>query len=102
MQLLTKELEQTFPALYANENKKPEEVKIIAKFFCPWNHWTWYATEYDSETKIFFGYVRGDANEFGYFSLDELQSVNGPFHLTIERDLHFSERTLADVIKEDF
>lgn len=102
MKLLTKELEGIFPPLYANESKKPEEVPIIAKFFCPWNHWTWYATEYDPETKIFFGYVRGDFNEFGNFSLEELQSVKGPFHLTIERDLHFNEYTLADVIKTDF
>lgn len=100
MQLMTKELEQTFPALYSTEEKDPKEVKIIAKFFCPWNHWTWYATEYDLETGIFFGYVRGDFDESGPFSLEELESVKGPLGLTIERDLHFGEHTLAEVMEK--
>ncbi len=100
MQLMTKELERNLPPLYSTENKEPQDVKIIAKFFCPWNHWTWYATEYDPETEIFFGFVRGDFDEFGKFSLNEMQSVKGPFGLTIERDLHFGEHTLAEVMEK--
>lgn len=100
MELMTEEIEKNFPPLYSTENKEPKDVKIIAKFFCPWNHWIWYATEYDPETGIFFGFVHGDFDEFGNFSLDELQSVRGPFSLGIERDMYFGDHTLADVIEK--
>jgi hypothetical protein len=46
-------------------------------------------------------YVRhfGDWNdEWGYFSLDELQAYKGKFRLGIERDLHFQEQPASQVI----
>ena len=100
MKLMTKELEQTFPSIYSNEEKDPKDVLIIAKFFCPWGNWTWYATEYDPETGRFFGFVRGDFDELGYFSLQELESVRGPFGLGIERDLFFGVHTLAEAMEK--
>ena len=100
MQLMTKELEKTFPPIYANEEKDPKDVLIIAKFFCPWSNWTWYATEFDQESGQFFGYVRGIENELGYFSLQELESVSGPFGLGIERDLYFGDHTLAEAMEK--
>jgi len=100
MQLMTKELEKTFPPIYANEEKEPKDVLIIAKFFSPWSNWTWYATELDQESGQFFGYVRGIENELGYFSLQELESVSGPFGLGIERDLYFGDHTLAEVMEK--
>ena len=89
MMLLTKELREEFPKLYANSGKKDHEVKIIAKFFTPDSSWTWYATEFDGED-TFFGLVDGHYKELGYFSLSELESVKGPMGLKIERDRHFS------------
>ena len=50
---------------------------VQVKFFCPWNQWTWYATEFD-EVDTFFGKVVGQETELGYFSFTELQSVAGP------------------------
>jgi len=100
MQLMTKELENTFPPIYANEEKEPKDILIIAKFFCPWSNWTWYATEFDQESGQFFGYVRGIENELGYFSLQELESVSGPFGLGIERDLYFGDHTLAEAMEK--
>jgi len=99
MELMTQELETVFPALYSQEDKDPKDIKVIAKFFDPCGSWTWYATEYDPKERLFFGYVRGFENELGYFSLDELSSVKGPLGLGIERDLHFGEHTLAEVIQ---
>lgn len=98
MKLLTKELEQKFPKLNATENKKPEEIEVIAKFFDPCGSWTWYATEGQREGDdfIFFGFVRGLENELGNFSLKELESVKSKFGLGIERDLHFGKHTLAE------
>jgi len=100
MKLLTKEIIKRFAEVGSQENK-PDPL-IICKFFNPTGAGTWYATEYNPETREFFGYVSifGDWNdEFGYFSLDELESIKGPFGLGIERDLHFGERLLSTVKK---
>jgi len=91
---LTKEILGKFPKLKETENE--ENPKIIAKFFCPWNNWTWYATEYDGED-TFFGLVEGFEKELGYFSLSELQSLRGPGGLKIERDMYFDGKHLGDV-----
>ena len=99
MELITKELEKQFPALYSTENTRPEEVKIIAKFFDPCSGWTWYATEYDPNDRMFFGLVRGFETEMGYFSLDELESVKGGLGVGIERDLFFGNHTLVEAIE---
>ena len=100
MKLLTQELVSKFPPIYSNEEKDPKEILIIAKFFCPWNSWTWYATEYDPDSKKFFGFVRGLYDEMGYFSLEELESIRGPFALTIERDLYFGVHTMAEAMEK--
>ena len=47
--------------------------------------------------RIFFGYVDGLDRELGYFSLDELESITRPFGLGIERDLHFTPRSLGEL-----
>jgi len=99
MKLLTKALRSKLPPLYANEGKKTEEVKIIVKFFDPTGSWTWYATEFDGKD-TFFGFVRGLENELGYFSLYELESIQGKFGLGIERDLYFGEHTLAEAMEK--
>ena len=98
MKLLTKEIISKFPPLYANEEKDPKDVRIIAKFFAPVGYWTWYATEFDGEDR-FFGYVAGDFPELGYFSLSELQGIKLQFGLGIERDLHYGyEHTLEEIM----
>ena len=88
MKLLTEEIKNTIPKLYATEKVPPSDKVIHAKYFTPWGSWTWYATEFDG-TDTFFGYVKGDHPEWGYFSLNEMESVKGPFGLTIERDIYF-------------
>ncbi len=99
MKLLTTELCKQFPKLGETDGKQPEEVPVVAKFFDPAGSWTWYATEYDGKD-TFFGYVRGDYEESGYFSLSELESIKRPFGLGIERDLYFGKHTLAEVIEK--
>lgn len=98
MKLMTKELEQKFPPLYSTEQKKAEDIKVVAKFFDPCGSWTWFATEYDPEQKIFFGVVKGFETEMGYFSLDELESFKGRLGLGIERDMHFGDNITLDTI----
>ena len=90
MELLTEELRKILPPLYSQERNKDPTVFI--KFFTPDSNWTWYATEGSEEDGefIFFGYVVGFCEEWGYFTLSELASVHGPGGLAIERDLYFT------------
>lgn len=74
---------------------------VVAKFFNPSGAGTWYATEYDPESRCFFGYVSllGDWNdEWGPFSLDELEEYRGAFGLGIERDRYFTERPISQIM----
>jgi len=99
MKLLTKKLEKRFAQVGSQE--RTEDPLIIAKFFNPTGAGTWYATEYDPKSRTSFGYVSifGDWNdEWGYFSLDELESYKGRFSLGIERDLYFQEQKASQVI----
>ena len=50
----------------------------------------------------FFGLVDGHVKELGYFSLAELESVNGPLGLPIERDLRWQPKTLEEIAPEMF
>jgi len=95
MKLLTKEIVKRFAEVGSQEDVK--DPIVIVKFFNPTGTGTWFATEYDPEERMFFGYVslfNDYNNEFGYFSLDELESYQGKFGLGIERDMYGSEMTL--------
>jgi len=102
MKMMTKEIIDKLPALYSNENIKPEDVDVIVKFFCPWNGWTWYVTEGEQDKSeddwLFFGMVHGLENELGYFRLSELEEVRGPGGLKIERDMYYSGNKLSEVM----
>ncbi len=96
MKLLTDELRKTLPPLYSQENVK--DPLIVCKFFLPATRWTWYATEFDGED-LFFGYVAGEFLELGYFSLAELERLDGPFGVGVERDLYFESTRLSEIKK---
>ncbi len=86
MKLLTKELREKLPPLGSTESN-PDPV-AVCKFFTPDSNWTWWAIEFDGED-TFYGLVHGFEEEFGYFSLAELEATTGPLGLHIERDLYF-------------
>jgi hypothetical protein len=100
MKLLTESIRKQLPPLYAQEKLGSKAVAYV-KFFSPWSSWTWSATEFDGKD-TFFGLVEGYFKELGYFSLSELQSVRGPMGLAIERDLHWTPRTLEEIAPEMF
>ncbi|MEQ9262040.1 MAG: DUF2958 domain-containing protein [Owenweeksia sp.] len=98
MKLMTTELQNRFAEI-GDQSDKTNPI-VIAKFFNPCGAGTWYATEYDPETRIFFGYVTGlQFDEWGTFSLDELQELKLPLGLRIERDLWFDEKPFSELIK---
>lgn len=98
MKLLTKELEEQFKKTGSRE--EVSDPIVVAKFFNPTGAGTWYATEFNSEDKIFFGFVSifGDeCDEWGNFSLEELENFRGRFGLGIERDLYFTPGPISKV-----
>lgn len=94
MKLITQEIAQRLPALYATEELADPMVQV--KFFYPDFHWTWYAIEFDG-VDLFFGYVDGEEAELGYFRLSELLVNRGIWGLPVERDLHFTPCPLSEV-----
>ena len=96
MQLLTEHLKQILPPLYSKEKEK--DPWIVCKFFMPMTKWTWYVTEFDGKD-TFFGFVAGEYPELGYFSLSELEKLEGPYGLGVERDIYFEPVRLSEVQK---
>lgn len=67
--------------------------KPVVKLFTPWGGCTWLLTELDPENPdIAFGLcdLGMGCPELGNVSIEEIESVTGPFGLRIERDEHFT------------
>ena len=96
MQLLTKEIIKNLPAMRETEGQGKEAIAQV-KFFTPDSNWTWYGVEYDADQRLFYGLVEGFAKELGYFSLDELEEIKGPFGLKVERDRSFAPTPLMNL-----
>ncbi len=98
-ELMTKDLGESIPALYANENvKNYDDVLAVAKLFSPYANWTWYITEMNPESGICFGLVEGLETEIGYFDLTELAeaTVFGGVP-AVERDLYWQPKTIGEI-----
>ncbi len=99
MKLITPELEARFKEV--GNQSEVDNPLIIAKFFDPVGSATWYATHYDAETETCYGYVTGlGFDEWGSFSVKELESIQRPLGVTIERDIYFDEISFNDQFKE--
>lgn len=102
MKLLTKELERSLPELYSNsENLNPD---ILIHFFNPVGRGDWYVIEGRKEIDgdyYFFGYVKSMIDpmfdELGFFTLSQLESIELPFGLGIERDICWKVKSLDEV-----
>jgi len=107
MKMLTKANRKALLPFYTNEEKPLSEAMAVVKYFTPDSNWTWYASEGepvidDAGNEIdfrFFGLVDGFVKELGYFLLSELKSGRGPHGLSVERDMHFSPKSLEELLK---
>ena len=97
MNLLPQELLKRFQQVGRQEFAK--NPLMLAKYFSPGGSYTFFATEFDPESRCFFGFVHGLVNdEWGYTSLDEILKLKcPPFGLPIERDLYFKEQRFSKV-----
>jgi len=102
MQLMTKELQRKFEIVGAQDGKGINAT-VLAHYFNPTGRGDWYATEYDPESGTFFGFVSifGDhCNEWGYFTIADLQGLTLPLGLSIERDRHYTPRPISYHLKQ--
>lgn len=99
MELITNELRERFEII-GNQSEDLNPI-IITKFFNPSGVGTWYVSEFEPDTNICFGYVTGlGHNEWGYFSLTELEALELPLGLKIERDRSFREQRFEELTIE--
>jgi len=104
MKLLTKAILKAFEKQGDTSEKEPKDIKIICKFFNPAGAGMWYMYEYNPEDKIFWGFANlgwPEMAECGTIALQELEEIRLPFGLKIERDLHYGDHTLQEVIDEN-
>lgn len=94
-ELIPKELAAAVPPLYATEDEAEPIARV--KLFSRFNGWTWLVTEYDPESGEAYGLVKGFEEEWGYFSIREMEEVNRSkgFNV-IERDFCFEPKPVSD------
>ena len=99
MELFPKVIEKQLPKLLETDNVRLDDVVVHVKFFNPVGLGAWYATEYDSATKEFFGYcsLNNQDWEWGSFYLDELQHIQLPCGFSIERDIFFTPKKFSEL-----
>jgi len=95
--LLPKQIRAALPSLDSTDGLSFNDRLFVVKFFCPNSDWQWYAVEFDG-SDIFFGYVKGFCNEWGYFSFHELSNTTlGGGVPAVERDLFFEPVLFRDL-----
>ncbi len=99
MELIPKKLINTIPKLYET-GEQTDPIAYIKLFL---ENWTWYITELSIDCDICFGYVISPfcSGELGYFSLEEIKSIQGSLGIGVERDLSFKPTKLS-IIKKAF
>lgn len=98
MKLLTKKIKERFEKV-GEQNVVHGEEEVIARYFNPVGRGTWLATQYDPERELFYGWVSliPGCEEWGVFSLKELENIELPLGMKIERDLHFNGKVKDDI-----
>ncbi|MCZ4288427.1 DUF2958 domain-containing protein [Hoeflea alexandrii] len=87
MNLLTPDLRLR---LLANGRRSDVDNVPVVKFFNPLGEGVWLATDLDPDGDTLFGLADLGCPELGSFSLEEMESIQLPFGMRIERDLLFT------------
>ena len=97
MKLITKEIANKLAKNVGDANVD----KPWLKLFNPVGVGTWLITEYDEKTGLMFGLCDLGYPELGYVNLKELEDLELPLGLKIERDAWWEpDKTLAEYAKE--
>ena len=92
MQLLTEQIKKALPALYSTEDIPCDHKEIVVRFFNPMGAQTWdiaEGSEQEGGDWLFFGNcdLGFGCAEWGYVRLHELEAIQLPMGLGIERDI---------------
>ena len=102
MMLMTKELEKALSKYpIGSQDGEGMDAKVVVKYFNPCGAGTWLITEGEKQDNgdwLLFGYCHIFEWEWGYVMLSELESVQLPFGLTIERELYVTDKLVKDYI----
>lgn len=102
MLLMTKELEKKFEQYpIGSQEGLMEEAEVIVKYFNPAGRGTWLITEGEKQEDgdwLLFGYCHIFEWEWGYVMLSELESIQLPFGLGIEREMYVTGGKVSDYI----
>lgn len=102
MKLLTKEIIKKVPDTMSQMKRNEEDPIAYAKFFTPWDRWTWYLIAMDSDLDYCFGYCLSgfgeDFDEYGYFSLKEVEEIEVLGGLKVERDRYFTPKKMSEIL----
>jgi len=87
-----------------------EDPIIIARFFDPGGTIRWYVVEYYPDNNTCYAYFTGMPwgnsgdyfEDWDYFSIDELENMERPFLLNIERDRGFKETRFNELRNNNF
>lgn len=102
MKLLTKELEKKFMKHpIGSQDGFGGNAEVLVKYFNPAGAGTWLITEAEKQDDgnwLLFGYCHIFEWEWGYVSLEELENIQLPFGLGIERDLYTTEKYIKEFV----
>ena len=99
--LMTKEMLERVPELYAQEEIALADKEVHAAYIIPFrSNWTWYMTEYDRESGDAFGLVLGIEPEWGYFNLEELKELNAQRLILEDFPKTFREIKDTELVKQ--
>ena len=98
MILLTKKIREKLIKNH-QEQDGTKTFKAEVKLFNPCGVGTWYLSELNPDTNVAFGLCELHEKELGYVSIDELEEIELPFFLKIERDLYYQPTHFSDLMQ---
>ena len=88
------------PTIPETRSRYHSEIVCKVKLFNPTGRATWYLAAYDPETRTAWGVADVDGPELGPIAMPAIVGFRGRFGLPIERDLHYSPRTMAVLLSK--
>ena len=99
---MTEELEKEFEKYpLGSQEELLENAKVVVKYFNPCGAGTWLITEGEKQEDgnwLLYGYCHLFEWEWGYVMLSELEDIQLPFDLGIEREIYGGYETVKEYI----
>ena len=97
MELITEDMKGQIPRLEMAPDSLDPMVGVL--FHMPMLDWAWYVLEFDGKDEVFALEERERA-KWGFFSLEELQKLRGPFGVRVQRAQQYRPMRLSEARHE--